>query len=250
MPVNDVELLAMEVATIFVLTDSGRIIRRNSPDARPDHASGPRLHLAGCASGNIIRLRHDVGEETAKAIESLVAHEPPLSLPESTPVHLTDYLRLLATKAPAEHSDLGLLWTFPEELVFDHPARLVASNTPEGDDLLAQITEQGMPDYLVTAGFVDVGEFWAPWCVAFEGNQIASIAFAAGLATESAETGVYTFPAFRGRGYAAAATAGWASLPALRGRTLFYGTSRTNISSQRVTQRLGLRFLGTSLSIA
>ena len=32
---------------------------------------------------------------------------------------------------------------------------------------------------------------------------IASIAFAAGLEPDSAEVGVYTFPAFRGRGYAA-----------------------------------------------
>jgi RimJ/RimL family protein N-acetyltransferase len=168
---------------------------------------------------------------------------------ESTPVHLADYRRLLSTEAPVQHSDLGLLWTFPERLVYDHPARLVASDRREGDELLAQLTEQGMPDYLVAAGFVDIGEFWAPWCVAFEGDQIASIAFAAGLGPESAETGVYTFPAFRGRGYAATATAGWASLPALRGRTLFYGTSRTNISSRRVTERLGLRFLGSSLTI-
>jgi len=33
-------------------------------------------------------------------------------------------------------------------------------------------------------------------------------------------------------------------MPALQSRALFYGTSLTNISSQRVIARLGLRFLG------
>jgi RimJ/RimL family protein N-acetyltransferase len=243
---SDLELLALEAATIFELSEAERILRRNSPEREV----GPRFHLAGCVAGNIVRLRHDVGNKTAGAIKALVAEEPPLALPESAPIHLAEFLGLLSKEAPVESKVLGqLLWTFPERLIFDHSARLVASDPREGEDLLAQLTERGMPDYLAVAGFVDIGEFWPPWCVAFEGDQIASIAFAAGLGPESAETGVYTFPAFRGRGYAAAATAGWASLPALRGRTLFYGTSRTNISSRRVTERLGLRYLGASLTI-
>jgi hypothetical protein len=247
---NDLELLALEAETIFVLTKSGRILRRNSPDVRPDQAAGPRLRLAGCGSGNLLPLRDDVRLETASAIEAFVADEPALALQDSTPVHMDDYVVLLGTDQPIQHSDLGLLWVFPHRLVFAHPARLVTSDTHEGDELLARLTEQGMPDYLVAAGFVDVGEFWAPWCVAFEGDQIASIAFAAGLGPKSAEVGVYTFPVFRGGGYAAASTAGWASLPALRGQALFYGTSQTNASSRRVTQRLGLRFLGATLTIS
>ena len=95
-----------------------------------------------------------------------------------------------------------------------------------------------------------MGDFWPPWCVALQGDEIAAIAFAARLSPDAAEPGVGSVPAFRGRGLAAAATAGWAALPGLQGRALFYGTSRTNVSSQRVAVRLGLRFLGASLSIA
>jgi hypothetical protein len=243
---NDLELVALEAKTIFLLTESGRILRSNSPD----EAAGPRLHLAGCASGNLVLVRHDIGEQTVRAIEGFVAEEPPLALPDSTPVHLNDYLELLGRDAPIQDSDFGLLWVFPPGLAYSHPARLVASDTHEGDRLLARLMEQGMPDHLVAAGFVDVSEFWAPWLVAFEEDQIATIAFAARLGSDSAEVGVYTFPAFRGRGYAAAATAGWASLPAFSGRTLFYGISRTNLSSQRVTERLGLRFLGATFAIS
>jgi len=52
----------------------------------------------------------------------------------------------------------------------------------------------------------------------------------------------------RGPSYAAAATGGQARMPALQSRALFYGTRLTNISSQRVIARLGLRFLGGSLA--
>jgi predicted GNAT family acetyltransferase len=106
-----------------------------------------------------------------------------------------------------------------------------------------------MPESLLALGFVDGGELWAPWCVALHQDEVASIAFAARLGPSATETGVTTVPAFRGHGFAAAATAGWVSLPSLRGRALFYSTSRTNVSSQRVAQRLGLRFLGASLDI-
>lgn len=138
-----------------------------------------------------------------------------------------------------------MIWTFPDHLNHQHLVTLVASDTPEGNRLLARLGEQGMPAALAAAGFVDVGELWAPWCVALDGDEIASIAFTPGFGPASAEVGVYTVQEYRGRGLAAAATAGWATLPAFGGRTLFYGTSRTNVSSQRVAERLGLRFIGT-----
>lgn len=242
---DDLELLAIDAATLFVLSDSGRIVRENAPD----HAVAPRLYLTGCASGNVVRIRHDVGEGTAHAIERLAADEPPLRDPDATPVHLDAYRQLLAAEAPVEKVNLGLIWTFPERLDYAHPAPLVGSDTPESDRLLGRLVERGMPEALVALGFADVGEFWAPWCVALDGEEIASIAFAARLGPTAAETGVTTVPAFRGRGFAAAATAGWAALPALRERALFYSASRTNVSSQRVARRLGLRFVGASLGI-
>jgi len=242
---TDRDLLAIEAATIYVLTDSGRILHRSSPDRK----EGPRFRLASCASGHVVLIRHDVAEATARAIEGLVAREPALWRPDSAPAHLNEYRRLLG-EAPFDGSDAELIWTFPDRLDYDHSAELVRSDTPEGDRMLARLTERGMPEPLSEMGFVDVGEFWAPWCVALQGDEIASLAFTVGMGPASAEVGVNTVPAFRGRGLAAAATAGWASLPANSGRVLFYGASRTNVSSQRVTQRLGLRLIGTSLAIA
>ena len=241
----DGDLLAIHVTTLFVLTDSGRIQQVNDPN----RSVGPRLYLAGSKSGNVVRVRHDVGEGTERAISALVAEEPPLGDPDSTPLHLDDYVELLASEAPVERCDLGLNWTFPDRPDYKHPAVLVDSESLEGDRLLARLTEQGMPKALAELGFVDIGEFWPPWCIALHDDEIPSIAITARIGPTGAEVGVNTVPALRGRGFAAAATAGWASHPSLRGRALFYGTERTNFSSQRVTDRLGLRFIGTSLAL-
>ena len=55
--------------------------------------------------------------------------------------------------------------------------------------------------------------------------------------------------AYRGREFAAAAVAGWAAVPPLGGRSLFYGPARTNVSSQRAVRRQGLRFVGASVAV-
>jgi predicted GNAT family acetyltransferase len=85
--------------------------------------------------------------------------------------------------------------------------------------------------------------------VALAGDDIAALAFAARLGERGAEIGVVTLPQFRGRGFAAAATAAWSALPMLQDRALFYSTHRDNLSSQRVIARLGLPFLGVSMRL-
>jgi hypothetical protein len=240
---NDCELLALQTSTIFVLADNGWILRSNAPDR---HA-GPRLYLAGSNSGNVVRLRNDVGQDIAGAIERLAAREPMLDAPDSTPVHLDHYLRLLSQHGSMAICRPGLIWTFPETLRHVRPALLIISGTRSGDALLARYATEGIPGALVAAGFVDTSHFWEPWCVALDGQEIASIAFTPGLSPGAAETGVHTMPAFRRRGFGAAAVAGWAKHPQLVGRALFYSTDRENVSSQRVAARLGLRFIGARL---
>src|SRR5208282_6141236 len=116
--------------------------------------------------------------------------------------------------------------------------------------MLARFADQGVPQPMFDAGFKGVGDFWEPWCVAVERDEIASIAFAARLSDVGAEIGVYTFPKFRAQGFAAAVTASWSSMPSLAARELFYSTQRSNRSSQRVAARLGLRLIGASLRIS
>lgn len=189
---DDRELLAIDVATLFITAGSGRILHDNAPN----RSAGPRLYLAGCKLGNVVRIRQDVGEETARAIERIAASEPPLC--DSTPVHLDKYLQLLASEAPVEHWDTGLIWTFPKRLAYEHKAALVGSETPEGARLLARLKEQGMPPAMAALGFKEINDLWAPWCVALHEDEIASVAFSARLGPAGAETGVARFRRFEG----------------------------------------------------
>lgn len=238
-------LFALEVEAIYELDAAGRLLRRSSPD----RLEAPRLFLASCAGGRVLRVRHDVPETTRLALERVAASEPSWAGFDSAPTHLEEYRRILAADAPVAAWHTELVWTFPEPFAFKQSVDLVRSGTDRGDRLLATLDHDGMPEALVTAGFLDSDGLWAPWCAVIDGGAIASLASTVAAGAASAEVGLFTFPAFRGRGLGAAATAGWAAHPALAGKTLFYGTDRENVSSQRVVERLGLPFLGTSLSI-
>ena len=247
---SDAELLSIQYQTLFVTTASGRIQRENDPD----HSPGPRFWLAGCSTGNVAGVRADVADSVAAEIMALVATEPPLVAPGRNPEHLDRFIQLLSgdrssLDVPAQK--LGTTCQLPHDLEYQQDARvtLIDSDTEEGKQLHASLGANGLPDDLVNLGFHGVWDFWPPWCVALREGEIASIAFAARLGDTGAELGVATVHAHRGRGYAAAATAGWSRLESLRSRALFYSTDEINHSSKRVMARLRLRLLGASLRL-
>jgi hypothetical protein len=229
--VDDLELLAVQAATRFELTASGRLVCERSPDRSP----APRMWLAGSALGNLVRFREDVDSDTARSVEALVAREPPLSSPDRPPAHLAEYADLLGGEP-----SVGVTYAAPNGLRYEHEIETV-----HGDCIHAR----RLPEELVAMGFADVSELWPPWCAALDDGKIVSVAFTARLSPGGAEVGVATPPPFRGRGFAAAATAAWISAPSLQGRALFYSADAGNVSSRRVADRLRLRCVGASLSI-
>lgn len=245
-PASDaLELLDIDAATLFVHNPSGRILNENDPD----NSAAPRMFMSGCETGNLLRLRADIDDRTAGEIRSLVANEPPLSEPDSVPQYLERYRELLAIETPVEPKSFGVVHLLPHGLKYEHDAVLVQQGAAKGDKLFAVLQRHGLPKSVVEMGFADITHFWEPWCVAMAGDEIAAIAFAARLGETGATLGLATMPAFRGRGFAAAVTAGWSSLPQLQNRTLIYSTTRDNLSSQRVIERLRLPYIGTSLRL-
>ncbi len=253
---GDLALLKLDVAISLVIGASGRIEAGplNHPGPRQDsiaasRSAGPRLYFAGCATGNIVRLRHDVDEQSAARVLALAAAAPSWSNPDAPPDNLAEIVERLSQDTPVEVDGPEIVFRLPNGLEYAHGATIVRSDTTEGDELLARLARQGMPQSLLDAGFLSLGDFWWPWCVALEGGEIAAMAFAARLGEAGAEIGVYTFTAFRGRGFAAAATAAWSSLDSLKGRDLIYSTRLTNHSSRQVAARLGLRGVGARVRI-
>lgn len=240
-----IALLETQARALFRITPAGRIERENDPDC----SAGPRLWLAGCKAGTTGRVRTDVAEGPAAELAALFATEPPFVDPEGLPRHLDRYVALLGQGGAAPEPGFGLTWHLPHGLAGPAGIMLVGSDDDAGRQLAAGLAADGIPAPWVELGFRDVSDLWAPWCAVLQGGEIASLAFAARLSDDGAELGLVTAPGFRGRGLGAAATAGWSRLPSLAGRTLFYSTSRANISSQRVVARLGLDYVGASLRL-
>lgn len=243
---SDAELLAIQFETVFVLERPGRILTTNDPDRSP----APKFALFGCASGNIYGVRTDVADSIATQLMDLAGSEPPFCSQLGAPRHLDRYIELLSRTSPVSKCDLEMTHVLPNDITHQHDARMICSDSQEGQELRATLATKGIPTGLAEMGFTDVSAFWDPWCVALHDADVASVAFAARLSDTGASLGLATSPDLRGRGYAAAATAGWARMPALRSRALFYSTSQTNISSQRVVARLALRLLGGSLGLS
>jgi hypothetical protein len=236
-------LLTLQAATCFVLTKRERIACENDPD----RSGGPRFYFAGCEDGNVAFVHRDLPDEIAAAALSLSASQPPWTAGE--PCFLNALTKLVGAPASAACAEASIIYRLPGDVAWPEGGSFVCCDTPEGGELVQRFRRDGFPEHLVAAGFATVADLWWPWCMAFEGDRIAAIAFAARLGPLGAELGVHTLARFRGRGHASAATAKWASLPGLGDRALFYSTSSANIPSQRVAEKLGLERIGSGLRI-
>lgn len=243
---NDRDLIATKLDTSIVEDERERIVSQRDPD----RSAGPRMLIYGFESGNALRLRADVGSAVAERLSSLVATEPSLIGRTSEPVHRREYVDLLTSEAPVVRHTSGVMFLFPRKFTYTHGVRLICSRTADGDRLTSELQRSdGMPEDLLQLGFDGVEDFWEPWCVAMHADRIASVGFTARLGEHGAESGIVTVPDLRGRGYAAAAVSGWADHPELRAKTLFYSADQSNVSSQKVVERLGLGFIGASFVI-
>ncbi|HLI65278.1 MAG TPA: GNAT family N-acetyltransferase [Caulobacteraceae bacterium] len=241
---SDLELLALEMETCLVMTATGRFARENSPD---ENHIGPRVAVWGCGEGVVGGVRADVDEALAHRVFDFIATAPPWTVTSRLPPWIGALAALVGVRRAALGG--GPAYILPNDAPRSPGVRIVQSGGDEAEAMLARFAAEGMPPALAEAGYVDTDELWPPWCAAMVGDEVAALCCAARLGARGAEAGLYTFPAFRGQGLGAAVTAAWSAHPALADKTLFYSTAFTNRSSQRVTQRLGLRQIGASARI-
>ncbi len=236
-------LINLEHETRFDIAPDGRIEREAAPDGGP----GPQMFLAGCAEGVAVRLGRDVRDDLAVELNDLAADEPPMPRPGDAPRHLDRYLALLGAGCAAHP---GLAFHLPHGPRPEGGAEMILSGTPEAARLEARFAREGMPPPLLAMKIREVADLWPPYCLILQDGEIASMAFASRLGRRGVELGLETLPPYRGRGLAVQAVIGWSGHPALADRTLFYSTARSNLASQRVAAKLGLRFLGPTWEIS
>ena len=212
---DELELLRIDIESMFVLSATGRLECVNDPG----RTIAPRMFFAGCARGNLVHVRADIDGDAAAQLLAIAAGEPPSRDPWALPQCIGKLLDVLSRTPPAMGSASRvpltvaphLIWQLPNHLKYEHPATIVRGDSAEGAKLIARFQKDGMPQPMLDAGFMSVADLWEPWCLAMEGEEVAASAIAARLSARAAEIGVYTFPKFRARGYAAAVTAAWAS---------------------------------------
>ncbi|MCC3374581.1 GNAT family N-acetyltransferase [Cohnella sp. REN36] len=224
--------MELHAESMFTYDPGGRMRAANEP--WPGEAPAPRFFLGRPARGAATcRYRYDVPEALARQLARWSADEPAAGDGDAKPKHLNAYLTLLES----ERWTMGPCYEVPSAL---SPSLETVSLRPDqGTEWL----QDGF-DWLVSE--LD----YAQPCVALVRDGMAvSVCRSVRIGERAHEAGLETLEAYRGRGYAAAVVARWASEVRERGAIPLYSTMEDNSASRRVASKLGLLRYGSHLSV-
>jgi hypothetical protein len=217
----------LQLETLFVLSDRGRIVSTREPRPSP----GPAFMLIRGSTEIAWAVRDDVADDVADELNDLARQEPASLEWKRPPIHARRYEVLL-------HGRVG--WG----PAFEFPELAVTGGVVEiRDEALLQRHFSGWVEGEIEAGASPV------MAILVEGHAVSACCCARRSAV-AAEAGLETAPAFHGQGYAARVTSAWAAAVRASGRTPLYSTAWDNASSLAVARKLGLRIYATDWSIA
>jgi hypothetical protein len=197
--------------------------------------SAPHFYLLRTPQEVICRFHADLADDVVLRLEGLVQRERGRSAQWQS--EYGDYLNALA--APhlcVAAMRAGPLYTFPDDIA---PSGVCAAINESNSYLLHNGLEEWLPD----------SGNRHPFFAAIEGDRAVAVCATIIASQDAYEAGVETLAAYRGRGFAADAVAGWAGAVRALGATPFYGTTFDNISSQRLAQRLSLSLVASEFSV-
>lgn len=226
------EWMELHLDALFTHDPNLRLLEINEP--WPGSAPAPRFVLGRTAEGTTVgRYRHDVPDTVVEQLELLRADEARMRNLREKPKHFAAYMRLLQGRK----FTMGPCFLVPVEAV---PSMETVDVTRENAAELAR----GGFEWLVSE--ID----YAQPCTAIvrEGRAV-SICRSVRVAARAHEAGLETLEAFRGRGYAAEAVAGWARAVRRLGCLPLYSTSWENASSQRVAEKMTMTLYGANFTV-
>lgn len=224
------ELLALHGETLNVLNAAGDMTMTNEPFI-PGRRRAVRFHIAWNDSGIFVCYRDDVDESLRAGVRSWLESDGPTG-----------------TKEPTGLKKLGRIFDVPPGKIGIGPAYWTDERVSSDSNAVRITPENGS---LLPDGFLDEGEidFIEPAFAIIREDRAVSTCITVRRTDRSIEAGVDTQEAYRGRGYAGQATAAWVNAALDACLVPFYSTSSDNTASQRVAEKVGLKWFATELSI-
>jgi hypothetical protein len=233
---SDLDLLRLEIKTLWISDERGRLLRTNEPAAR----AAPFLVIAGAQGGRALALGADVPDALAVELRAAVARAEPSHDPRDRPRVLERCRHLLEAGLSPVRIACGPTYVMPGSVAYASEVHIHRS------DCDVESLRDKRPVSAWAAEECDglLNGCVGPFAIATVDDQVVSVCHTSRMGAGAAEAGVWTDPALRGNGHASAVTAAWASLFDRTLFTLFYSTSGDNVASQRVAAKLGLREIG------
>jgi RimJ/RimL family protein N-acetyltransferase len=216
----------LQLETLFVLDDEGRILATRDPHRSP----GPAFSLIRDERACAWAVNVDVPSELTRELVALARTESPASAIADPPRHADGYVSLLGGRI-----DSGPVFTFPPALV-------------ETGDVVTITALSQLERHFRGWTADEIPESAPILGIAVDGHPV-SVCFCARRSQIAAEAGVETAVGYRGRGFASRVTAAWARLIRHSGRLPLYSTSWSNTASLAVARKLGLSACASDWSL-
>jgi RimJ/RimL family protein N-acetyltransferase len=235
---SDAELLAIEARVLWTTDARGRLLASRGRSGAP----APYLFIGTSRGARTIALGAAVPDAVCHDVRSLIDADPLPVDPALEPAGLAACERLLTDALGPAGRSAGRAWVIDAVPGFACDARIVTSEDGAAPAFAAD----------VPAGFTWERDEWqqlmrgelGAWAMCTARDSPVSLCHCSRISPHGVEAGVWTHPGHRGHGYAAAATAAWASLVLPTAGHVFYSTNAGNRASERVTEKLGLRPIG------
>lgn len=231
---SKLQLLALQITTLFLVDSQQRLQSINEPDPPP----APRFFLGRTSEGNLWRFRADLPREAIERLDTLCRAEPLRSPQPSPPEHYDEIRAVLGSYAPIAGEYRGPAYLLPP--IAQAPPQVARLSPAQAH--LVHHTFPWLVGWLANPAN-------GPVAAVLEQGSAVSVCFCSRITPQSAEAGIETLEAYRGKGYASAAVAGWAAAVQQTGRLALYSTSWGNHASQAVAKRAGALLYGEDWSI-
>lgn len=224
-------LMQLHADVLFTYDPHGQMQQANEP--WPDRGPAPLFFLGLPITGTpVCRYRYDVPDALVQTLETLAATTPATGIPAYPPQQVAQYQHLLQS----DKWEAGPSFLVPETFTVATP----------GIPLTAEHTTMLGPELAWLGPELD---YVQPCAAVIADGQVASVCRSVRITAAAHEAGIETLPAFRGKGYAAAALAGWAAMVRKTGALPLYSTSWSNHASRSVARKAGLLCYGSTLTI-